>query len=126
MDSSILLYIGSFLPFAWGVSHLFPTRNIVKGFGEISIDNRRIVAMEWITEGVALIFIGILVALVTYIDQNSEISQVVYWTSFAVLNVLSLVSSFTGFRISFFLFKLCPFIFTGSSILILLGILTRS
>jgi hypothetical protein len=122
MDSSTLLYIGSFLPFVWGVSHLFPTRNVVKGFGDISSDNRYIITMEWIIEGVALIFIGFLVALVTYVDKNSLVSQTVYWASFAVLNVLSVVSLFTGFRVSFLLFKLCPFIFTGSSILIVLGI----
>lgn len=122
MDSSTLLYIGSFLPFVWGVSHLFPTRNVVKGFGDISSDNRYIITMEWIIEGVALIFIGVLVALVTYVDKNSVVSQTVYWASFAVLNVLSLVSLFMGFKVSFLPFKLCPFIFTGSSILIVLGI----
>jgi hypothetical protein len=122
MDSSTLLYIGSFLPFVWGVSHLFPTRNVVKGFGDISSENCYIITMEWIIEGVALIFIGVLVALVTYVDKNSVVSQTVYWASFAVLNVLSLVSLFTGFKVSFLPFKLCPFIFTGSSILIVLGI----
>jgi len=33
------------------------------------------------------------------------------------------VSLFTGFKVDFILFKLCPVIFTGASILILLGIL---
>jgi hypothetical protein len=47
MDSSTLLYIGSFLPFVWGVSHLFPTRNVVKGFGDISSDNRYIITMDY-------------------------------------------------------------------------------
>jgi len=35
--------------------------------------------------------------------------------------MLSIVSLFTGFRISFLPFKLCPFIFTTSSILLILG-----
>ena len=30
--------------------------------------------MEWITEGVSLIFVGILVAVVTYLDRASAIS----------------------------------------------------
>jgi hypothetical protein len=119
----VLLYIGSFLPFIWGVAHLFPTRKVVQGFGEISLDNRRIIAMEWITEGVTLIFIGILTALVTFVDRNSSASQLVYWIVFIVLNILSMVSIFTGFHVSMIPFKLCPFIFTGSSISILLGIL---
>ena len=78
--------------------------------------------MEWIVEGVSLIFIGILVGLVSYIDPNSLISQAVYWASFGILNLLSLISLFTGFKIPMIPFKLCPFIFTGASLLIILGI----
>ena len=63
VKSQILIYIGAALPFLWGVSHLFPTKSIIRGFGDISSDNRKIIAMEWIIEGVALIFIGFLVAL---------------------------------------------------------------
>ncbi len=121
MNGSIAVYIGSLLTFSWGVAHLFPTRNVVRGFGAISADNRRIIAMEWIAEGVMLIFIGVLVALVTFVDRSSMVSQVVYWASFGALNVLSLVSLFTGFRNSFVAFKLCPFVFTGSSLLIVFG-----
>ena len=123
MTGSILLYIGSSLPFIWGVAPLFPTGNVVRGFREISIDRHRIIAIEWITEGLTLIFIGILIALITYVDPNSLVSRIVYWTSFGILNLLSLVSLFTGFRVSMIPFKLCPFIFTGSSLLILLGVL---
>ena len=62
-----------------------------------------------------------LVAIVTCMDRHSLVSHAVYWTSFGVLNALSVVSLFTGFRNSIFAFKLCPFIFTGSSILIVIG-----
>ena len=58
MPNAVLLYIGAILSFLWGVAHLFPTANVVKGFGEISKDNKNIIAMEWINEGVMLIFIG--------------------------------------------------------------------
>lgn len=121
MNGAHLTYVGAFFAFGWGTAHLFPTGTIVAAFGDISADNRRIVAMEWITEGVALIFIGVLIALVTYLDRSSPITQAVYWTTFGALNVLSVVSLFTGFRNSFIAFKLCPFIFTGSSILIVAG-----
>ena len=46
MTNQILLYIGSVLPMLWGISHLFPTKNVVKGFGDISLDNQRIITME--------------------------------------------------------------------------------
>ncbi len=121
MLNHILLYVGAALPLLWGIAHLFATRPVVKGFGDISLDNRRIIAMEWIVEGVALIFIGVLTASVTYADRTGMVSAVVYWLSFGVLNTLSAVSLFTGFHVSFAPFKLCPFIFTTSSILMILG-----
>jgi hypothetical protein len=119
--NQILLYLGAFLTFVWGATHLFPTKSVVEGFGEISQDNRRIIAMEWIVEGVTLIFIGLLVAAVTLVDHSSIVSRVIYWICFAELNVLSIVSLFTGFKVKFLPFKLCPVIFTGSSVLIVLG-----
>ncbi len=123
MINQILFYAGAFLTGAWGLAHLFPTRSVVKGFGEISRDNQRIIAMEWIVEGVCLIFIGLLVAAVTLADRGSLAARAVYWISIAELNVLSVVSLFTGFRVKSVPFRLCPVIFTGSSVLILLGIL---
>ncbi len=121
MDIPILTYLASFLLIGWGISHLFVTRSVVRGFGDISSDNRRVITMEWITEGVALVFIGSIVGIARYVDGASQVSQAVYWSSFLVLNVLSVVSLFTGFRNSFIAFKLCPFIFTGSSLLIVAG-----
>jgi hypothetical protein len=121
MTNHILLYLGAALPFLWGVSHLFPTRSVVKGFGDISLDNKRIIAMEWIIEGAALIFIGAVVASVTYIDHTNTISRTIYWISFVMLNTLSVISVLTGFKINFLPFKLCPVIFTSSSLLILIG-----
>jgi len=124
MTGSILLYIGSLLPLGWGIAHLFPTRAVVQAFGDISSDNRRIITMEWILEGVALIFVGLLVALVTFVDPTGTASRAVYWSAFGVLNIFSAVSLFTGFRNSFIAFRLCPLIFTGSSILVLAGALS--
>ena len=117
----ILLYLGSGLTVLWGVAHLFPTKSVVQGFGEISIDNKRIIAMEWITEGLALIFIGVLVATATAIDPSNVVSTAIYFLSVIMLLVMALLSLFTGFKVSFLPFKLCPFIFTASAVLILIG-----
>jgi len=119
--NQILLYLGAALPFFWGIAHLFPTRSVVAGFGEISLDNKRIITMEWIIEGVSLIFVGVIVALATYLDHTNLTAKIIYWVSFVMLNTLSVISLLTGFKISFLPFKLCPVIFTSSSILILLG-----
>jgi hypothetical protein len=121
MVNQVFLYLGSLFLLFWGIAHLFPTRSVVKGFEDISLDNKRIITMEWIIEGVSLIFIGAIVASVTYIDYTSVISKTIYWISFGMLNTFSIVSLLTGFKISFLPFKLCPVIFTTSSILILLG-----
>jgi hypothetical protein len=55
----ILILLGGLLTIIWGVAHLFPTKSVVGGFGSLSIDNKHIITMEWITEGITLIFIGL-------------------------------------------------------------------
>jgi hypothetical protein len=121
--NQILLFLGALLPVIWGVAHLFPTKSVVAGFGDISQDNRRIITMEWVNEGATLIFIGVLVGAITWLDANSPVSRTVYLLSFLMLNALSVISLFTGFRVNFLPFRLCPVIFTGSSLLILVGAL---
>jgi hypothetical protein len=121
MIKSILLFAGAALTALWGIAHLFPTKSVVKGFGKLSADNRNIITMEWIVEGIFLIFIGLLVALVTFLDAGSMISAVVYILSVIALMVMAMVSLFTGFNVNFLPFKLCPFIFAASALLIFIG-----
>jgi len=122
MLNQVLLYSGSAFIVFWGIVHLFPTRSVVSGFGEISDDNKRIITMEWIVEGITLIFIGSLNTMVTAIDHASSISLVIYLSSAVVLIVLAIVSFLTGFKISFLPFKLCPVIFITSAVLIIFGV----
>ncbi|MFW9873173.1 MAG: hypothetical protein ACFFG0_08740 [Candidatus Thorarchaeota archaeon] len=106
----------------WGISHVFPTKNVVKDFGDISQDNKYIITMEWLIEGVALIFIGFLVLSVTFLGGSEDpVSKLVYWLSSIMLFGLAVLSLFTGFKANFIVFKLCPFIFTVSGALILVG-----
>jgi hypothetical protein len=119
----ILLYLGAALTALWGISHLIPTKNVVAGFGEISDDNRQIITMEWIVEGVSLIFIGVLLAVVTFIDPQAAVSIAVYIVSTVGLLALALVSLFTGFKVKFLPFKLCPFILSASAVLVITGAL---
>ena len=119
----ILFYLGSGLTILWGISHLIPTKNVVNDFGDISKDNRHIITMEWIVEGVSLIIIGVLITVVTVINPNSIVSNAVYIVSGIGLLGLALVSLFTGFKVNFLPFKLCPFILTISAALILIGAL---
>lgn len=117
----VLLYVAATLTAAWGIAHLFATRGVVKGFGELSADNRRIITMEWIVEGVALLALGALVAAVTAVDADASAASAAYAVAIATLLVLAIVSLFTGFRIAFLPFRLCPAIFTLSAVLIGVG-----
>ena len=95
MVSKIALYTGALFTLFWGIAHLFPTRSVVRGFGAISVDNYRIIIMEWIAEGVLLIFIGVLICAVTYVDHTHEVSIMVYWLSALFLNIMSMVSLYS-------------------------------
>ena len=121
--SSLLLYLGAVVVCGWGIAHLVPTRNVVAGFGEISDDNRNIIAMEWVVEGVALIFIGALVVVLTLVDPGAASSRAAYIVTSAGLVALAIVSLFTGFKVKFLPFRLCPLVLTIAAALVLAGAL---
>ena len=120
--NEMLLYAGSTVIFLWGIGHLAPTKSIVADFGTISADNKRIITMEWIAEGLTLCFIGVLVFVVTLVGgPDNHVSEFVNWMSASMLVVLAIVSSFTGARTSILPMKLCPFIKTAVAIAFILG-----
>ena len=116
-----VLYSGAAMPAAWGVSHLLATRGVVAGFGALTPDNRRIITMEWIVEGVALISTAAFVVAATIVQPDSPVASAIYAVAIATLIALAIVSLFTGFRIAFLPFRLCPFIFGLSAALIAFG-----
>lgn len=118
MVNQIVLYTASAITALWGVAHLFATSGVVKGFGNLSQDNKRIITMEWIVEGVALVSVAAFVAAATAIQPQSAVSTGVYAISIATLLVLAVVSLFTGFKVAFLPFRLCPVIFGISAALI--------
>jgi hypothetical protein len=124
MTGSILLYFGSAVAFIWGVAHIAATRPVVRGFGDISIDNRRILTMEWIAGGIALCFIGLLVGLVTASGSpGNQVSKVVYIACAAALLSFVGLTAVTGFRTSVAPVKACPFVDGTAAILIITGAL---
>ena len=124
MINDVLLIAGAVSVAGWGIAHLFPTMSVVKGFGEISTDNRRIIIMEWINEGFTLIFIGMLVLIVTLFGGKvGTIHKMVYISSSVMLFGMAILSLFTGAKIKFIPFRLCPVIFSASAVLFLLGTL---
>jgi len=119
---AILLYLGAAVIFLWGLGHLIPTRNIVAGFGSLSLENKRIITMEWLAEGLTLCFLGILVAImVFFVGPARAATHLVARTSSVMLFVLAGVSAFTGARTTVLPMKLCPFIKSGVALLFLAG-----
>lgn len=118
----LLLYVGSATIFLWGVGHLIPTRNIVFAFGSLSEDNRRILQMEWVAEGLTLCFLGVVVALTARaIGAELPASRLVVRLSAVMLLSLAVLSAFTGARTSVLPMRLCPWIKSAVAALFLVA-----
>jgi hypothetical protein len=117
----VLLYIAAAMTGVWGIAHLFATKGVIAGFGDLSADNRRIITMEWIVEGVALISTAAFVAAATAVEPGAAVSSAVYAVAIGTLVVLAVVSLFTGFKVAFLPFRLCPVVFGVSAALIAWG-----
>jgi hypothetical protein len=77
----VLLYGASALTGFWGVARLFATCGVVAGFGELTGENRRIITMEWIVEGRALVALAALICAVTAVDATTSAASIVACTS---------------------------------------------
>jgi hypothetical protein len=120
--NAFLIYTGSVILILWGLAHLMPTRQIVKGFGDISADNKKILAMEIIAEGLTLIFLGVLPILVTvWGDMESTTANIVYFAEAGMLLVMALVTLFTGSRTPVIWYKLCPAVKVIAAAFLVLG-----
>lgn len=122
MAQSIFLYTGSILILLWGITHLFALKPVVRGFEELSRDNRLILTMEWLVEGLTFCFIGVLVLMITALAGSQQTAfRIVYLSSAAFLLILSILSLFTGARTKEIPFKICPVIKTVTAILFIIG-----
>lgn len=122
MLDDLLLYAGSALIIVWGIAHIVPTRPVVAGFGSLSMDNQRILTMEWVAEGLALSFIGVLALLVTLQSGPANpVATLVYRTCAAMLVLMAGWTLVTGSRTSIVPIKICPFVKTTAALLLVLG-----
>ena len=119
---NLLLYIGSAIIILWGIGHVIPTKSIVSGFGAISQDNKRIITMEWIAEGLTLCFIGVLVLIVALFDgYQNQTAVIVYRMAAGMLMIMAGLSLMTGAKTSIVPMKICPIVKTTVAILFILG-----
>jgi hypothetical protein len=122
MMNETLIYIGSAIIILWGAAHIAPTRAIVKGFGDISEDNKKIAAMEIIAEGLTLIFLGVLPLLVTVLtDFSSRAAHIVYVGCAVMLLAMAAVTLLTGAQTPTIWYKICPAVKTVVAALFIIG-----
>jgi hypothetical protein len=118
VKGKVLLYVGSIVIFLWGISHIVPTRGVVEGFEPITEDNRLIITMEWVAEGLTLCFIGLLVLYVTLRGGTANpVSVVVFRAAAVMLLLMAVWTGLTGARTSIVPIKICPIVKTAVAIL---------
>ena len=116
------IYVASVIIFVWGVAHIIPTKNVVRGFGQLSNDNRRIIIMEWVGEGLALCFIGLLATLVTLLGgTENPVSKMVLWACALMSLIMGGWTLLIGFKTSIIPIKICPLVLTIVAILFFVG-----
>lgn len=120
--SETLAWIAAVTSTAWGVGHIIPTRNVVAGFGSISEHNRRIITMEWVAEGLTLIFLGVLIGLVTVVgSEDQSLVDAVYVATAVMFIVIGAWTAMTAARGGIIFFRLCPFVMGSGALLLLIA-----
>ena len=122
MVNENLVYIGSALIIAWGIAHVTATGPIARGFGELSRDNQRILVMELIAEGLALVFLGGLPLVFTILSgPQGKPADIVYLACAVMLLAMALLTLLTGARTAQIPYKICPVVKTAVAVLFILG-----
>jgi hypothetical protein len=115
-----LAHVAAGIVFLWGVSHVIPTRQVVGGFGEITRDNRLIITMEWVAEGLTFMFVAVLIVAVTWSGQTPEAAEdLVYRLSTGFLLAIGAWTAMTGARTGVIWFKMCPVVMSVTSALLI-------
>lgn len=107
------ILLGAAIIVFWGIGHLAATRSVIGGFGQLSDDNRRILTMEWVAEGITLCSLGILAVLVVLSDGlGSDTGRTTLYGVAAILFLLAGLSAATGAKTSISPMKACPIVKT--------------
>lgn len=119
----LLLNCSALIIVLWGISHLIPTGRVVAGFGAITPDNQKILLMEWISEGMTLIFLGGLTAIVTLAGGMwGRLGRLVLLSVAGMLLMMAALTLVTGAQTALVPIKLCPAVKSLSAVLIVSGV----
>jgi len=116
-----LIILGGLLTVVWGMAHIIRTRSVTKEFNDRYVDNIQTITIEWIVEGLTLVFLGVMIIAITN-NVNNTVAKIVYLLSSVLLFTIAILSPFTGFWTEFLPYKLCPTIFAVSALLIAQGV----
>lgn len=122
--SMLLILVGSAIVIAWGVAHIIPTGAVVRSFGVIPADSRRIIIMEWVAEGLALVFLGVLALVMALAAAPPDASAtLVLRLDAGALLVFALWTLVAGFRTAVLPIRICPLVLTIAAVLLIAGTL---
>jgi hypothetical protein len=120
----IPVYIGAAMIILWGIAHIIPVNSIIKGFGEISADNKKILLMEIIADGLTLIFLGVLPLVMVIQDYHPHIAiSTVLTITAAMLVIMAGLTYLTGAKTPVIWYKICVGVKLAVAILYFLPIL---
>lgn len=118
--AEVLSYIAAAITGLWGVAHVVPTRQVVAGFSDTTIENRRVLLQEWLAEAVTMWALAALVCVVTAVADGTAADWVDRITACALL-ILAVLTTMTGARTPVIWFRICPVVLSVSAILLLLA-----
>jgi Na+-transporting NADH:ubiquinone oxidoreductase subunit NqrD len=119
-----LIYIGCIILIIWGIAHIIPIKSIIKGFGEISADNKKVLVMSYVGEGLTLIFLGILPLLILTGGWPLSVNGLFVYRAEAIfLLVLAVWTLVTGGRMPTIWYKICPAVKTAVALLFIFAVI---
>jgi hypothetical protein len=117
--SALLAYVAAATVAVWGVAHAVPTRQVVAGFGPITVDNRQVIRQEWLAEAFTMWGIAAIVIAATAAGGGADARAWVYRAAAGLLVALGTLTALTGARTPVVWFKICPVLLGGAAGLLL-------
>ena len=102
-----------------GVAHAVPVREVVAGFGPISVDSRRVIRQEWLAEAFTMWGTVAMVIAATAAGGAADARAWVYRAAAGLLVALGILTALTGARTPVVWFKICPVLLGGAAGLLL-------
>ncbi len=122
--SGILIAAGGAIALVWGIAHIVPVKAVVRSFEPLGADQRRILTMEWVAEGLTLAFIGTLILALALAGGRAEpAGRLALSLAAAFLLVMALWTRLTGALTSVVPIKICPYVKTAAAALVVAGLL---